>query len=153
MQDLKVDLTFQHFGIFKISLNPEIGYARFTSQGFTLLWKKRAQTCLPENNKQELRPWFRSSPPSPRALCQRPAKTARRPRAHRRNGATVSFKSSIWKNGSRLWEILTFKGHLQVKISNGSGIWDSHVEIVRVEIMRTDRRIWRAAEVPGRSPA
>ena len=49
------------------------------------------------------------------------------------------FKGSIWKNGPSPWDILTFKGHFEGKISNGSGIRYPQFEIVRIEIMRTDR--------------
>ena len=51
-----------------------------------------------------------------------------------------AFKSSIWKTGPSAWEIWTFKGHLEVGISNGSGIWDPHIDILQIEIMRTDRK-------------
>jgi len=36
-------------------------------------------------------------------------------------------------------EIWTFKGHVEVRISKGSGIWDPQFEIMRIEIMKTDR--------------
>ena len=49
------------------------------------------------------------------------------------------FDSSIWKNGPSPWEIGTFKGQVEVKISNGSGIWDPRFEIVWTVIRRTDR--------------
>ena len=32
------------------------------------------------------------------------------------------------------------KGHLEVGTSSGSGIWDPRSEILRIEIMRTDRK-------------
>ena len=51
------------------------------------------------------------------------------------------LKSSIWRSGPRPWEIWTFKGHFEVTISNGSGIWDPQIEIVWMEIMRTDRTV------------
>ena len=51
------------------------------------------------------------------------------------------FKSSIWKNGLSPWDIRAFKGHLEVTISEGSGIRDPQFEVLRIEIVRTDRRM------------
>ena len=41
-----------------------------------------------------------------------------------KEGASLrpTLKSSTWKIGPRPWEIWTFKGYAEVKISNGSGI-------------------------------
>ena len=50
------------------------------------------------------------------------------------------FKSSISKIGPSPWEIWTFKGQFEVKISNGSRIRDPQLDILEVEIKRTDRR-------------
>ena len=47
------------------------------------------------------------------------------------------FKSSIWENEPRPWEISAFKGYFGVKLSNGSGIQDTRFEMLRIEIMRT----------------
>ena len=51
------------------------------------------------------------------------------------------FSSSIWKNGPSPWDICTFKGHLDVNISRGSGISDTQFDILQIEIMRY-RRLW-----------
>ena len=48
------------------------------------------------------------------------------------------FKSSIRRNGPRPWEIWTFRGHFEVRPSNGSGIWDPQFEFLRIELMKTD---------------
>ena len=46
-------------------------------------------------------------------------------------------KQSIWKNGpSAIW---TFKGHVEVNMLTGSGIWDPRSEMLWIEIVRTDR--------------
>ena len=50
------------------------------------------------------------------------------------------FKSSVWRNGPSPWEMWTFEGHVEVKISNGSGICDPQCVFLRIEIMRTDLR-------------
>ena len=64
------------------------------------------------------------------------------------------FKGSIWKKEPGPWEISTFKGHFEVKISDGSGIWDPRIEIVRIEIIRTDRTPQMLTEVTAvRMPA
>ena len=39
------------------------------------------------------------------------------------------------------WEIWTLKGHFEVRILNGSGIWDPQIEILQIVIMRTDRSV------------
>ena len=51
------------------------------------------------------------------------------------------FKSSIWKNAPRPWEIWIFKEQFEAKIHNGSGIWDPHFETVRNRITRTDGNV------------
>ena len=44
------------------------------------------------------------------------------------------FKSSIWETGCSPWEIRTFKGHLEVNISDGSGIRDPRFKMLRIRI-------------------
>ena len=43
-----------------------------------------------------------------------------------------AFKSPIWKNEPRPWEIWAFKGRFEVNISNGSGIRDPQFEFWEV---------------------
>ena len=45
-----------------------------------------------------------------------------------------AFKCSTWRNGPSPWEISTFKGHDEVKLSNGSGFRDPRFEILRIDI-------------------
>ena len=40
------------------------------------------------------------------------------------------FKSTIWKNGHGLWEMLTLTGPFQVKSSHGPGFRDPQLEIM-----------------------
>ena len=49
------------------------------------------------------------------------------------------FKSWIWKNWPSPLDIWTFKGHIEVSISNGSGIRDPRFGVLRIEITRADR--------------
>ena len=55
------------------------------------------------------------------------------------------FKSQILRNGPSPWEVRTFKGHLEVKLSKGSGNWDLQFEVLRIERVRTDRTSTRGA--------
>ena len=41
--------------------------------------------------------------------------------------------------GPAPWRYRTFKGHVEVNISNGSGIGDPQIEMLQIEITRTDR--------------
>ena len=69
----------------------------------------------------------------------RPGKTAAGTRAPcRRRSKRDSFqKTEFLKNGPSPWEIWTLKGHLEVNICGGSGIWDPQLEALQLEIMRT----------------
>ena len=52
----------------------------------------------------------------------------------------VGIFGRIQRNGLRPWEVWTFKGHVEVKMSNGSGIWDPQFEALQFECMITDRK-------------
>lgn len=39
--------------------------------------------------------------------------------------SSASFQSSMWENGPSPWDMWTFKGHLELSISGGSGIFET----------------------------
>ena len=55
----------------------------------------------------------------------------RQPLVHRHREHGQLSEVSFCRNGPSPWELCTFKGHLEVKISNGSGIWDPQFEILQ----------------------
>ena len=65
---------------------------------------------------------------------------ARSPFFESRKRTTASCKKlNLWRVGPARGRFETFKLHIQVNLSNGSGIWEPQLEIVWIEIMRTDR--------------